>query len=646
MSLKIPKALPVIAGVLAAMLAPTENLAPSAWAAKNLIVADGPRAGGRWDPRLAPYVTPIIDAFAADGAVNFGAVRKSAQSGLTEGFVALVGSYIAQDPCRIGYAVPTIDAMLEFNREKLAPSIAQTPALKRKVKPQRSRSSSGSTERTKRYPGGSLSLINANSAVDLRSRTLKIGVGDEIDAWPDDLGEEGDPLDLYKARFIAFHATADWRLAVLSTPTLVGHSRIDTLFAAGDQRYWHVKCPSCGEEIPLAFKHLKFNRVAPFKTYYVAQCCGHPIEHHEKAELVRAGRFIATNAEGVHPSWHVDALISQFTTWDKIAESWWAAQGDEKKLKVFFNTWLGLAFELRGDAPDHVRLLERREDYEPGQVPADALLLTAGCDVQHNGIWFEVVGYGADGQSWSIDHGFFEGDTTDPRGGAFLELTKFYDRNFPDAFGAMRQLDALAIDAGDGGRANQVYAWARRFPRAFAIKGQPGWATPAIGTPTKVSITLRGKKIAGGAMVWPVGTWALKATYYGNLRKDGRKAGAEIDPAGYCHHNARCDERYFKQQTAEYLKTTTVRGRSVRMWQETGPNHLLDCRIYSMAMADYLGLARMTAEQWAELRRLRGTPIAIAQPDMVAPEAAQIAARAPLLKPKVRKRRIVSRGID
>jgi hypothetical protein len=36
--------------------------------------------------------------------------------------------------------------------------------------------------------------------------------------------------------------------------------------------------------------------------------------------LVRAGRFVATNPTGLYPSFHVDALISQLTTWDKIAE--------------------------------------------------------------------------------------------------------------------------------------------------------------------------------------------------------------------------------------------------------------------------------------------------------------------------------------
>ena len=625
-SLPYSRALPLIAGIFAALVMPGEPVTPSAWAAKNLVVADGPRAGGRYDPTLAPYAAPIIDAFGPDGSINFGVVRKSAQSGLTAGAIALCASYIDRAPCRIGYAVQTTEALQEFNREKLAPSIQQTPALKRKVKPQTSRSSAGSTEKTKRYPGGSLSLINANSAADLRSRTLKLGIADEVDAWPDDLGDDGDPLDLFKGRFISFHATGDWRLFVLSTPTLLGHSRIDKLFKAGDQRFWHMSCPGCAASLTFEFKHLKFNRKPPFAAHYIAQCCGHPIEHHEKAALIRAGKFVATNPDGEYPSWHVDALISQFTTWNDLAGAWWSAQGDERRLKVFYNNWLGLPYEIRGDAPDHVRLLERKGGYEAGHVPARGLLLVAGADVQHTGIWYEVVAYAPNGESWTVRHDFLDGDTTDPERGAFAKLAEIAGTKFPDAFGRLRDLDAMAIDAGDGGRFNQVCTWARGRPRCYAIKGMPGWTYPALGTPTSVDISVNGRKIANGATLWPVGTWSLKATWYSNLRKLGKSAGQEIDPPGYCHFHGGTDERYFRQITSEYLGSATVRGRSVRIWKETGPNHLLDCRIYAMAMAEMLGLSRMTEAQWSELARHRGMPPDAIVADLFAPDPVRVAA--------------------
>ena len=154
----------------------------------------------------------------------------------------------------------------------------------------------------------------------------------------------------------------------------------------------------------------------------------------------------------------------------------------------------------------------------------------------------------------------------------------------------------------------------------------PGWGAPAIGTPGQVDITLSGRKIRRGANVWPVGTWSLKGTYYANLNKVGVKAGEAVDPPGYCHFHEGCDERFFKHHTAEYLKTKIVKGRSTREWTETGPNHLLDCRIYAMAMAEYLGLSRMAPEQWARLAQERGVPADVKEPDLLAPDPLKIAA--------------------
>lgn len=613
-------ALPIVARALAGVLAPPPPFTPSAWARANLVVPDGPRAGEKWDPALTPYVPPILDALAPESPHNRVVVRKSAQTGLTTLGLAWVGSLIDRAPARIGYALPTIDALSEFNREKLTPAIEATPALAAKVRPQTSRSASGSTSTSKKFPGGSLVLLNANSAADLRMKTLKFGVADEVDEWQDDLDGQGNPMKLLEARFIAFHASGDWKILEISTPTLAGQSRIEESFQAGDCRFWTMECPGCSGPLVFEFKHLEFKAAPPFEAHYVAPCCGAVIEHHDKAALVRSGAFVATNPEGRYPSFHVDALISLITTWDEIARAHRAIGGDERDAKVFWNTVLGLPYEMRGDAPDHEKLMERREDYPENQVPPKGLILVAGADVQHSGIWVEIVAFGADRQSWTVSARFLEGDTTDPDRGAFEKLSRLYDERFPDAFGRGRGLDALGVDAGDGGRAHQVYAWCRGRPKAFALKGMSGWTYPAIGTPSRVDINRAGKKIRRGATLWPVGTWSLKAEFYSNLRKPGMKAGQETDPPGYCHHGTFLTESYFRQITAEYLATETHRGRSRRVWKQAGSeNHLLDCRVYAMAMAEYLGLTRMTPEQWARVAADRGVPVETVAPDLLSP---------------------------
>ncbi len=660
-------AVTIVAGALAGVVMPPDPMPPSAWAASSFILPDGEHKGELIDLTRTPHLVEVIDSLGPDSADNEIVVMKSAQSAFTTALQILVGHSIDTDPCDMMIVQPTDSALTDFNSQKLGRAIELSREAgsreKRKtwglkVRPQTAKSGTASTTYEKKFPGGAAFLALATSSADLRSKTVKKALLDEIDEYPDDLNEQGDPLDMVEARQISFLRSATWKRAAFSTPTVKGASKIEAKHAGGDQRRWTMICPHCGDrELRFEFgKNFIFERVFPYKAHYVAPCCGGIIEGAQKYATYLTGRWEPTApAPGKYRSYHFDAFASPFVPFEDIARKFVEAGEDQSKLKTFYNLTLGLPFEIRGDAPEYARLMERREDYARGKIPADGLLLVAGCDVQHTGIWFEIVAYAPDAQSWSIDHGFIPGDTTDPERDAFLELVKVYDRHFPDAFGGLRQIDAFAIDAGDGGRANQVYAWTRNRHRAFAVKGMPGWTFPAIGTPTRVSVNLKGKKIKGGAMLWPVGGWALKATYYANLRKDGRKAGAEVDPPGYCHHHGECDEQYFRQQTAEYLKTVSVRGRSSRIWQESGPNHLLDCRVYAVAMAEYLGLTRMTDEQWHALRRMRGVPAALKQPDLLAPDSVKLAASdknaAPAVKPALldkRKRkhhRMVNRGI-
>lgn len=657
----VPRALPIIAGIFAAVFSPPAPISPSAWAGQHFVLPDGERKGQPIDLARTPHLIEVIDALGPDSPDNEVAVMKSAQSAFTTALQIVLCHSIDRDPCDMMVVQPTDSALADFNSQKLGRALELSPIMRKKVNPQTARASSASKTYEKKFsPDCSLFLSLASSTADLRSKTIKKALCDEIDEYPDDLNEQGDPLDMIKARQISFLRSGTWKRGYFSTPTVKGASKIEAKFESGDQRRWTMACPNCADP-DLRFewgKHFEFETVAPFKAHYVPPCCGVVIDGWQKFAIYETGRWVATApGEGKIKSYHFDALSSPFVPWDVIAKEYIEAGDNPTKLKTFWNLVLGLPFELKGDAPDHVKLMERREDYPAGIIPPRALLLTCGADVQHSGIWYEIVGWAANGESWSVLHGFLEGETTDHKSGAFAQLEKIYDRALPDSFGASRLIDAMAIDAGDGGRSNQVYAWSRSRSRAFAIKGVAGWTAPAIGTPVAVDVKLSGKKVTKkGATLWPVGTWSLKATFYSNLAKDGRRAGAEVDPDGYCHHHAACDERYFKQQTAEYLRTATVRGRSTKVWVETGPNHLLDCRIYNMAMAEYLGLNRLRADQWTAIANERSQPLAVKAPDLFAPETVKMAAaaqpealpeRPALLAPKPKRRgiRILSRGV-
>ena len=618
-------ALPLVAAALAAVLMPPPAVAPSAWAVENLVVPDGPKAGDAWSLDLTPFIQEPLDNFGPDSGINEQAIMKSAQTGFTTLMIAAIGHTIDRDPCRAMVLQPTDAALSEFNREKLQPAIDKSKALSAKVVPQTSRSSQGSTAYAKRYPGGSLTLAIATSAADLSSKTIKKLLRDEIDRYPDDVDGQGHPLDLSDGRLISFLDQGDWRKIDVSTPTIKGGSKIEERFFAGDQRRWHVRCPHCadGEFVfdPLSpnFRH---ERSFPYGAHYWTPCCGVRIESHQKNAMVRTGRWIATASRpGAFPSYHLDVMSSPFVPWDTLAGVVVAAGDDPGKLKALWNLWYGLPFEIRGDAPDQVRLMERREEGAPrGHVPPRGLLLVASADVQMRGIWVEILAVAPNRETWVVDAFYCDGSTEAPDGEAFGQLlTKTLDREFPDAFGGTRRLDALGVDSGY--RSHVVYAFVRRHQRlhpdtgedlVLAVDGRDGWGRPAIGTPSLVDIDLSGHKVRKGCKIWPVGTWPVKGAFYADLRKEGLKAGQERDPDGYCHFAAWLDETYFRQITAEYLAEDILKGRARKVWKiraSERDNHLLDCRVYNLALAEFLGLSSITPAEWAALARRRGLPM-------------------------------------
>lgn len=619
--MRTDSALRLVGAALARGIAPDRRVRPSAWARSNLIVPDGPLEGELWDPALTPQLIEILDCLGPDDSCTRVSVRKSAQVGFTQVGIAWLGSIIDNTPAKTLVVFPTIDLGDEFNAEKLHPTLEATPALRRRVAEARSRSARASTTRKKRFPGGTITITGANSSADLRSKTVKYGFADEIDDWPLDLNKQGDPMVMFDARFRAFLRVGGYKKLEGSTPTIRGISRIDRAFEAGDQRFWTVSCPHCETEQRLIFRHLRFEKTYPHRARYLCPHCGCEIDAAARDAMVRAGRWVASQpGPGRHPSFHLDTLTSLLVTWDDIAAAWIDAQGDPKKLKTFVNLWLGESWEERGEAPEWERLFARRESYPRSTVPVGGMVNTATADVQGNGLFYEVMTWGVGKESWSIDVGFLPGDTADIDSPAWRALGEIYDRRYPDAYGNMWPIDLFGVDGGFN--TNAVKSWCRSRPKAMVLKGEDGWGRPAIGTPSRQDIDYKGRKIRRGSLMWPVGTWPLKSELYANLRKPGLRDGADHDPPGYCHFSeAVHDDAYFKQLTAEYLAERIVKGRPVREWAATGDNHYHDCRVYNLALADHLGIDRMTLDDWARLAALRNVPPPKPQGDLFAAQA-------------------------
>ena len=592
---------------------------PSEWAKDNLIVPDGPRKLDRWDPSLTPYIAEALDLTSTDLPVNEFCVMKSAQTGFTTMLLAAVGHTIDLDRADMMIVQPTDGALSDFNSKKLQPTLEETKATARRVAKQTSRSASGSTTYEKRFGRYTLTLALASSSADLRSKTVQKAFLDEIDEYPTDLDGQGSPFEMIEARQESFLREGTWKRVKISTPTIKGASAIEAEYEASDKRRWHVRCPHCADEFVFEFgPHFHCDQEWPFRAWYSCPYCGSVVEESDRARMVRAGRWIATApAPGRKPGFHFDALSSPFVPWSKIAERYVTAAGDPQRLKGFYNLTLGLPFEMKGDTPSHeILMLRREEGLKRGHIPPNGLILVGSADVQGAGIWYEILAVARTRQTWVVDAGFLDGSTESPDGEAFQQLKeRILDRAWPDAWGRTRKLDALGVDSGF--RAQQVYSWTRAVQRfnpltrgahvVLALKGGDGWNRPAIGLPSDIDIDFAGKRVRNGAKVRTVGTFSLKAAFMTDLGKEGIKSGKSSDPEGYCHFPDWIDESYFKQLTAEYLDDQMYRGRTKRVWkQRYRDNHMLDARVYNLALLAYLGFDQLTADDWSELAKVRG----------------------------------------
>jgi len=473
--------------------------------------------------------------------------------------------------------------------------------------------------------GGILIITGSNSAPGIRSMPARYLLLDELESYPADVDGEGDPIGLAEARQRTF---ARRKTLKASTPAIAGSSAIQAAYDATDQRRYFVPCPHCGEYQILVFGQLTWTKLGlpPERAVYVCAHCEGRIEERHKTGMLAAGEWRPTVVAGPDVpapdpkvrGYHLNGLYSPvgWLSWGKIAKDWVGAHKDPDKLRRFTNTVLAETWHDKGEAPEWQPLYDRREDYALGTVPAGGLFLTAGVDVQKDRLIVEIVAWGRDRESWSIDYGVLPGNTSDlTEAGPWGQLDALLARSFRHEGGAELTVRMLAVDSGYN--TSEVYTWARKYPmsRVIAIKGQDSGGA-LIGAPSPIEINLRGRRPIRGYKVWPVVGGIAKSEIYGFLRLE-RPLDGEACPPGWCHF-PQYDDDYFKQLTAEQLVSRrNKRGFTVMAWSliPGRENHVLDARVYARAAAQLVGLDRFQESDWTALERsLSGEPAPPPQP--------------------------------
>ena len=551
-------------------LRPEPDMTVSEWADRYRILSQGVSSEpGPWRTSRTPYLKEIMDCLSARNPVDFVVFMKGSQIGATEAANNWAGYVIHHAPGYMLYVMPTFDMAKRSSRQKIAPMIEAVPEIAAKVSAPRSRDS-GNSMLSKEFPGGAIVITGANSPNGLRSMSARYLYLDEVDGYPIDAGDEGDPIALAMRRTATFRRNR--KVFITSTPTVKGASLIENYFNESDKRRYHVPCPHCEHLQVLTMASLCWTDGNPDTVMFKCQSCGALSPESAKTRMLERGRWIATS-EGRYRGYHLSALYSPvgWYSWKEVVSDFLSAnKGGPEKLKGFINTVLGETWDEEGESVEPTSLIARREEYEG--THSDVLAITMGVDVQKDRLEVEVVGWGIEEESWSLDYVILPGDTTGKHVWAALD-------------DLVREWKPIRVAVDSGFNTQMVYDWVRRRKYAYAVKGMGGPGIPLIEDPVKRLQRLR-RTNKTQISPEPIGTDQAKAILYSRLR-------LTTPGPGYCHFpNATThDEEYFAQLTGEKLTRRFVKGRAIMEWVATRPRvEALDCRVYAFAA---LRLARI-----------------------------------------------------
>ncbi|MEL7783762.1 terminase gpA endonuclease subunit [Citromicrobium bathyomarinum] len=626
---------------------PPPNLKVSEWAEMYRRFPDEDAFPGPWKNETAPELVEIMDALDPRDPCEVVSLIKCAQSGGSASAENWIGFVADLHPGPMLFVQATAPAAKNWAQEKFWPMVAATarldPARGGAIRPLGERDGSGSNQKKIKFRKGNgyVLLTGATSAADLRQRTVRYAIEDDLDQFEDDLDNQGSPESMVDARLKVYRSRGTSKRLKISTPTIKGSSKIGSAYQASDRRRFHFKCCHCGSRFVPFWSDISWPDGKPEDAVINAPCCGAEIPHFRKPELkLQDGwlsdefadeegvetpdrvlceedfqAFRARMVESVKRGFHLPGIISTFQSWADMAQGFLAAQGDETMLKAWTNLTRGVEFELKGGRPDHDQLkILRDQSWGAGDVPAGVAVTTLGVDVQGDGVYLELVGWGANWESWQLDARFLPGDTDIAGEGAWKALDAYSRAGVRWPNGRVLPIDQECVDAGYHTEAARAFCEARS--NRLAVFGRAGWSLPVLGRGDAIRYEKRGQQ-SGRAGVdeddraYRVGTFGIKLSWYGFLRESVKWAGqaretkseAPPKPKGLVHVGRDVPEDWFEQVTAEAIVTKKAGLGTKREWA-TLPgrqNHYLDCRVYNRAAAEKLLLDRLGAEDWARL---------------------------------------------
>lgn len=518
--------------------------------------------------RLLPWQVEVARSM-GDPLVERVSILKSARIGATQLAVAALGHYAVNDPSPVLVVMPSEADCYMLADSVLDPTFDASPALRGVL---RDDLSGVNRKLYRNFPGGSLSIVSGGSPKNLRARTARILMIDEVDALESDVAGEGDPVELAIKRTLTFATSR--KIIMASTPVDEATSRIVRAFEAGDRRVFEVPCGHCGSFSEIAWKDIRWPEGEPDKAYHACPSCGGVTEESGKAEMVRAGRWraLAPEVKG-HHSYRINSLISTLptATWGILATEFLAARRDPHLLKVF--TTLTLAEPWRDDSEgiDENDLFKRREPFSLEAIPPDVLVLTAGLDQQHDRTELSTIGWNRAGTAYVLAHEIFWGDPLKDE--LWINVADALKRTFRHPNSGSIRYDAALIDAGDGNLTDRIYKFCmgRAGQRIFPCKGLAGFRQPTIAL---------GRAHNKAVRLQMVGVDGVKRRILGMVEAGSIRFSDTLGPGWFEQFGSERLQKRFSKGVA-VLEWHRLPGRRAEAW---------DCVVYGVAAKSLVGV--------------------------------------------------------
>jgi phage terminase large subunit GpA-like protein len=551
------------------------------WAAQKRIMPTSVTAKpGPYSCDITPWAKAAQEDF-DDPAVQTTVFCWAARLSKTESFLNLIGRTVDIDPSNIIICYPTLEAVKVFFAESVQPMFASSKCFRGKISNPRKRDGAN-TQRTKRFPGGSLRGIGANVPSAFRGVQAKIVIGDEIDAM--EIGKEGDPIDLLFKRSENY---PDAIQVLSSTPTVVGTSRIWSWLENSDFQKWFVPSPHCDEWHVLDWANLKWPSGQPEDAYYEDPFTGKPWTDEQRREMVMAGEWRATKEfRGIRGRW-VDGMVSLFAPKkgykNKLhqfaSEFLQAKENGIEALQVWHNTFRALPWEEESESVEHELVAARAEHYDTTPLPDRVLFVTLAADVQDDRIEFEWVGWGENFESWGLLYGVIPGDTKRPA--IWEKFDAEIRREWKVAGGGSLKMARGFIDEGHSPQMVRPFCL-RQLQQNVMMYPSKGIGRNGVVEPELVSFKSNKQQKGIKAPTWNVGTTKAKRVIYAHLLSNPPGPNTMHFPIGHGY-----DSHYFEMLTSEKVATKYSYGKPYKVFEcpKGVRNEALDIRVYGYAAA-------------------------------------------------------------